>query len=58
MSNEVHSSSCAVTKEIPKLKFLLVTLEKKELNFPGGTQFWRTVLKEISSKFENCRSRQ
>jgi hypothetical protein len=29
MSNEVKSSSCAVTKEIPKLKVILVTLKKR-----------------------------
>jgi len=56
MSNEVNSSFYAVIKEIPKFKVLLVTL-KKELNFPRGSQFWRTVLKEMSSEFENCRSR-
>jgi hypothetical protein len=28
-SNLVNSSSCAVTKEIPKLKVLLVTLKKR-----------------------------
>ena len=55
MSNEVNSSFYAVIKQIQKLKVLLATL-KKELNFPGGAQFWRTVLKEMGSKFENCRS--
>jgi len=39
MSNEVNSSSWAVTKEIPKLKFLLVTLEKKNLICPEAHSF-------------------
>jgi hypothetical protein len=54
MYSESNNRLYAVMKEILTLIFVLMTL-KEERDFPGGTQFFKSVLKEISFKFENRR---
>jgi transposase len=46
-----------VKKEAPTLKNVLSTL-KEEIQFPGGKEFLRKVLKKIGIKFKKCKNRR